>query len=254
MCIYQIQNKINGHIYVGSAVNFNNRKQTHLRHLRRGTHHSFALQNAYNKYGEENFCFSILEEVDDISVLILKEQKWLDQLKPEYNMTPIAGKNCHIGMKRRKETCEKISSSLKGKPLTEEHKRKISLCLSGKCQSEKTKEKRRKTLSESEKFRESIHSPERSEKIKQTRIQNGGYICTEEMRNKISETLRQKNIASAISMPIEQYSLDGILINTFRSMKSAELSLGWYNGKISEKMKKGIDVIGGFKWEIKNES
>ncbi|MDD4389700.1 MAG: hypothetical protein PHW03_02735 [Eubacteriales bacterium] len=113
---------------------------------------------------------------------------------------------------------------------------------------------RRKTLSKSEKFRESIHSLERSEKIKQTRIQNDGYICTEEMRNKISETLRQKNIASAISMPIEQYSLDGILINTFRSMKSAELSLGWYNGKISEKMKRGIDVIGGFKWEIKNES
>ena len=62
ICIYQIRNLINGKVYVGQTVNESRRKANHLFLLRMNKHHSIKLQNAYNKYGEKNFIFEILEE------------------------------------------------------------------------------------------------------------------------------------------------------------------------------------------------
>jgi hypothetical protein len=38
------------------------------------------LQNAWNKYGEDNFYFSVLELVPDKDKLIEREQYWIDKL------------------------------------------------------------------------------------------------------------------------------------------------------------------------------
>lgn len=56
-CIYIIQNKINNKFYLGSTVNFINRRRTHLRELKSNKHHCIALQRAVNKYGLINFEF-----------------------------------------------------------------------------------------------------------------------------------------------------------------------------------------------------
>lgn len=80
--IYQIRNLVNNKIYIGSTIQgFKKRLYNHLYELRRNTHYSSYLQRAWNKYGEESFEFTILE-VCDKSVIIQREQYWLDELQP----------------------------------------------------------------------------------------------------------------------------------------------------------------------------
>lgn len=62
--IYAIKNKINGKIYIGQSNNIDSRWRQHLSHLRRNIHSNKYLQNAWNKYGESNFDFIILELCD----------------------------------------------------------------------------------------------------------------------------------------------------------------------------------------------
>src|SRR5215216_6770850 len=75
--IYQIRCIPTGKIYVGSAVNLRKRQRDHINSLRRGNHENTYLQRAWNKYGEANFDFTILEFVD-ASDLLYTEQVWID--------------------------------------------------------------------------------------------------------------------------------------------------------------------------------
>lgn len=50
-----------GDAYVGSSIQGRQRKNTHYSTLRRQKHHCRHLQNAWNKYGETAFVYSILE-------------------------------------------------------------------------------------------------------------------------------------------------------------------------------------------------
>lgn len=59
--IYAFVNKINGMFYIGSATIFRKRWDLHLNELRKNKHKNPYLQNVYNKYGEINFQFIILE-------------------------------------------------------------------------------------------------------------------------------------------------------------------------------------------------
>jgi len=82
--IYKIRNINNNDCYIGSAKNINRRWNRHRCGLRNNKHENIILQRAWNKYGEENFIFEILEEcmVED---LLTNEQKYLD-LNPKYNI------------------------------------------------------------------------------------------------------------------------------------------------------------------------
>jgi len=111
--IYGIINKINGHKYVGSSVNFYKRKREHIRLLKKGKHHSDYLQKAWNKYEEKLFEFIVLEEVEHKEDLIKREQWWLDNSNCEYNICKIAGNT--LGVKCSEETKKKISLANSGK-------------------------------------------------------------------------------------------------------------------------------------------
>ena len=50
--IYQIQNKINGKIYIGQSIDIEKRLKQHLRYLRKSQHYNSHFQNAFDKYGE----------------------------------------------------------------------------------------------------------------------------------------------------------------------------------------------------------
>jgi group I intron endonuclease len=84
--IYLIISKTNGKRYVGSAVRICKRWSQHISDLRLNKHHSQYLQNHYNKYGEDDLVFSILEVVErgeltlnDFKELLLsREQAYLD--------------------------------------------------------------------------------------------------------------------------------------------------------------------------------
>lgn len=82
--VYRIKNKINEKCYYGSSKYIEKRWQRHKNELRKNKHINDLLQRAWNKYGEDNFIFEIVEECN-VNNLLEIEQKYLD-LTPEYNI------------------------------------------------------------------------------------------------------------------------------------------------------------------------
>lgn len=78
--VYKITCVVNNKIYIGSSKHIFKRWKVHVRHLNSNKHINEFLQNSWNKYGECNFIFKILEicEEDD---LLTKEQYWMDYTK-----------------------------------------------------------------------------------------------------------------------------------------------------------------------------
>ena len=90
--IYFIINNITGQRYVGQSINFSKRKNDHLLKLKENRHINPKLQNAYNKYGLENFSFQKIT-YDDITKEELNEQeiyyiKKYDSINNGYNIAP----------------------------------------------------------------------------------------------------------------------------------------------------------------------
>jgi group I intron endonuclease len=106
--IYEIVNAVNGKRYIGSTSK-KTRWQEHRRLLRRSKHHSPMLQSAWNRYGEGAFTFRLLEECS-LSDLIIREQHYLDTLKPEYNVSKTAGSP--RGVKKSQEALAKLKLSM----------------------------------------------------------------------------------------------------------------------------------------------
>lgn len=115
--IYLIKNKITKKVYIGSSIQVRQRLLEHLRCLRGNRHHSSHLQNAFNKYGESAFTFSLIEETTQ---LIKREQYWCDYYKSNnkkfgYNVRIIVSTNKGNQIKLSEETKKKISLAHKGK-------------------------------------------------------------------------------------------------------------------------------------------
>jgi group I intron endonuclease len=117
--IYQIKNKKNNKVYIGSAVSLGQRFSVHTHCLRNDKHHNRHLQNAWNKYGEDSFLFEVLEKVEDKEKLVEREQHWIDIREPEYNLSPTAGST--LGVKYSEEARKNVSNALKGKMAGEDN-------------------------------------------------------------------------------------------------------------------------------------
>lgn len=119
--IYLIKNTINGKVYVGSTSNLYRRLRfDHYGSLKQGRHKNPHLQASWDKYGEQYFEFSVLELTEECPIILLEREKYyLDLFKSfisefGYNKNMIP--NSSIGLKRSKETKEKISKSSLGRP------------------------------------------------------------------------------------------------------------------------------------------
>lgn len=75
--IYCIENMINCKKYIGSSLDIKDRWRHHKAALRSNRHHSIHLNKSWNKYGEENFSFYIIEECNKHD-LIKREQHYID--------------------------------------------------------------------------------------------------------------------------------------------------------------------------------
>lgn len=62
-CVYKIEQISTGKVYIGMTSDYKRRRTNHLWRLRNQKHSSVLLQRAFNKYGEEDFVFSIVEEI-----------------------------------------------------------------------------------------------------------------------------------------------------------------------------------------------
>lgn len=71
--IYAITHSDSGKQYIGSSVNYRDRWRKHKYELRHNKHHCQYLQNAWNKYGEAAFIFSVIETLNTNEPLIRRK-------------------------------------------------------------------------------------------------------------------------------------------------------------------------------------
>jgi group I intron endonuclease len=175
--VYKIE--INDKCYVGSTIqSFKTRWNNHLTGLRRNKHHNKHMQNAFNKYGEDALKFTILEIVEKLEDVLTAEQKYIDELKPEYNASPTAGNN--YGLKHTETTRQKISKAHKGKIVSDETREKMSEAHAA--------------------------SPELSEKMRKVNIGNKnalGHKLSEEIKRKFSELYKGKKLAEEVKQKMK---------------------------------------------------
>jgi group I intron endonuclease len=90
--IYRIINVVNGKFYIGSTatLGFQKRWYSHLKNLKSGNHPNQHLQHSWNKHGEQNFKFEILEHCLP-NECITREQYYFNTLHPHFNILTVAG-------------------------------------------------------------------------------------------------------------------------------------------------------------------
>jgi len=110
--VYTITNIVNDKKYVGSTImSFQKRFAHHLSMLRNNNHKNRYLQNSWNKYGEQNFKFEILD-ICEKEFCLSTEQYWLNILNSTnksigFNINPLA-----TGPDKSPETIEKRRQSI----------------------------------------------------------------------------------------------------------------------------------------------
>ena len=160
--IYFIRNKITGIGYVGqTANNFGDRRDSNFAKLRHGKHDNVLLQEDWDKYGEDNYEFVVLEELESPMNIDEREKFWIAKMKEDgksFNLQTggkgfcgmhlsdqhkkaIGEKNRihNLGKKATEETKQKMSKSHKGMIVTEETKQKLRIANLGRKQTEEMK-------------------------------------------------------------------------------------------------------------------
>jgi group I intron endonuclease len=218
MVIYKTTNLINGKIYIGQDTNNN------PNYIGSGK----IIKEAIKKYGKSNFIKEILEECETLEHLNEREIYWIslfnstdnkigynilqgglgskgfkqspdviekikensnsDKFKKIMASPEVSSKISEGQLKSKKkkelhlasEYREKMSEALKGRTFTEDQKRKISESLKGK----------RKTEDHIKNLSNSLKN---SEKIKGEKNPFYGMKHSEETKNKIRESIKNKN-------------------------------------------------------------
>jgi len=178
--IYIIRNLVNNKVYVGSAVNTDKRWSQHKHSLKEGKHHSCLLQRVWDKYGEQNFKFEIIQEVQNPIHLLSYEQVFLDYYKSYehdkgYNICKIAGSP--FGLKRSDEAKQKMREAKKN--ISEETKQRLRQVNIGKKHSDETKQR----------MREANIGKKHSEETKK-KIRNSAKNLSEETRQKMRDAAK----------------------------------------------------------------
>lgn len=137
--IYLIYNLINQKCYVGKSINVYARMRDHILELNNKTHVNTHLKHSWNKYGEENFQFLLLEKVENESDINEREMYYIRLLESKnhsygYNLTE--GGEGSTGFAHSDES--KVLLSLKAK---ERLKDKTNHPLYGKKHSDKAKKR-----------------------------------------------------------------------------------------------------------------
>lgn len=86
--VYYIINKVENKKYIGCSRNIEKRFSEHRKMLNEGSHHSYKLQKAWDKYKEDDFVFEKVEEceVNDLFVVEAKHIFKENSIKEGYNV------------------------------------------------------------------------------------------------------------------------------------------------------------------------
>lgn len=211
-CIYKIENKINGMVYIGQSINVH-RRWNEERCGKTNKHLSRALK----KYGVENFLFEVIEECEDANMnerekLYIKYYQSSNKSKG-YNKTD--GGNAydpHWTDERRKQASDRFTGE--GNP-----------------------------------FYGKRHSPEAIEKMKQRKGENHpGYGTKRTMETRMLMSSIAKCGGNPMAKKVYQYSKDGCFIRAYNAVSEAHQVTGIGYSAIKNCSGKLSKSAGGFLW------
>ncbi len=234
--IYQIKNKINKKVYIGQTIRSLNER---IKDYKNGFGNNY-INNAFNKYGWDNFEFNVIDTAQTIQELNNKEIKYIQEFKSNqkefgYNIES-GGKNAIPDI----ETLNKMSKSHLGIKQTEEWVNK-RIAKAGSYEAKKYGKKK----NEYEKKELSKNSPkywlgksrsiETKNKISETKIMNG---LSKKQKEIICKKVYKINIITNV-------------IETFESTLLASINENVNQSTISRWCKNNI-VKNNFKWTYDN--
>ena len=200
MVVYQITNKINLKIYIGCAVNYQERIRQHKTCKFKG---ALLLHKAFLKYGIENFEFKIIKKFSSKDEMLEGE---IEAIKNKNSISP-NGYNLHYGGKGGKikltpEQQQARSIHYKnlskgnigntyglGYKWTKEQRDNLSKATKGKTISESTKKKMSKAMLGNTRSKGVVRSEEYKSKMSESLK---GRIFTEEHKKAISESAKKR--------------------------------------------------------------
>ena len=211
--IYCIKNTIDNNIYIGSSIDINKRKKQNFSALKNNKHYSRYLQMSFNKYKENNFSFSILEECESENLLI-REQHFIDILNPRYNICKIAGNS--LGTKRTQEAKLNISKAQK------ERFKNTNVWNKGIPRTKEEIENHRKKIT---------GKPSKKKGIK----------LSKDSCNNISNGLKGRNLSQEhknnLSKKVIEYDINGNILNVFVSLTEAAKDVNSFVSNLQRAMK-----------------
>ena len=140
--IYRIENIVNHKRYIGQSIDIKRRWRDHKTELRSHRHFNYHLQQSWDKYGEDSFKFTIIEECLKEN-LDIKETFCINKfncLNKEYGYNLV---EFPVTYKQSQETRDKISRARTGMKFSKEHIEHIRKARLGTKSTEETKAKLR---------------------------------------------------------------------------------------------------------------
>lgn len=243
--IYQIRNTINGHVYIGSAVDTEGRFRLHKSSLSKNKHHSIHLQRAWNKYGASNFVFEILEEINIAEDLIVREQFYFDDRNPEYNICKTAGSCLGVKFSLESNLKKSLNHSMLGK-FGKDHNSSKEIY-----QYDKDGNFIKKWYGAAEIQREMNIDPGNLRKAITKKIFSYNHFWSyNDLGNHYSKVPKQKD-RSKTKKEVLQFDKAGNFIREFDSVKSANDFFGKKSSHITHCLKGKIKTCYGYEWEYK---
>ena len=226
--IYKFENKINGKIYIGQAIDLEERKKKHKKNINDLTHQE-EFYKALREFGWDNFSYVILESFEQYDYELINNLenfyiKYYNSLFPNgYNMIP--GGSNGAGLAKGKIVQQ---FSLDGQFIAEYP---------------------------------SAHEAARQTKINYSDIS----ACCREDNNKQRAGIYQwkykdstKQITPILlqygkDIKVYQFSIENILINEFNSLKEASEKTGIARSTICNCCNNKSKTAGGYKWSYSKD-
>lgn len=288
--IYKYTSPVNK-VYIGQTTDERRRRKTFF-NLNK-SYGGVKIDKARLKYMPENFKYDVLykaefksakeaqKKLDELEQFYIKQY---NSYKVGYNMT--YGGYTTIGFTFSEEQKKRMSEYRKGRksrPRTEEEKRYHSLIMKEKWTSEGYR-KLWEQISRSEEYRRKksesasgskngmygrTHTEASKEKMSQSRFRDKntwyGKVKSEDYRAKIRSSMKEYyethsasdetkvRISKSISIPVQQFSINGELVNTYESANIAGDSVGVDSSCIIKVCKGKRKSAGGYIWKYANQ-
>ena len=219
--IYKIINIQNAKFYVGSSTVLAARWRKHTRDLRAGKHHCPHLQAAWNKYGEDNFVFRVVEVVAHPDQLAAAEQRWLTE---------------HHGQAHCYNFAKYVDNSNRGVVRADSHKQALSAALIefyknnphhaiGRQHSKASKELMR---------RNRVGKPVAESTRELLRLANIGKTASAETRAKLSAQRKGKVRAEEHAAKFNKAIVEVVSGVVYPSLKAAKEAFGMSPGMLAK--------------------